>query len=330
MPASIILGTGSYHPEGRLGNEELAEMFETTADWILSRTGIEERTVLKDDQGSTLTLALPAARQALEASGVDASQIDLIVVATVTPDFSMPALATQIHAELGCVNAFAFDVNAACNGFLTGLQIADLYVRGGSSQFVLVIGADAMSRITDYTDRSTSILFADGAGAAVVASSEMVDRTQGRNGKPQGLLDFVMRTDGTAVRDLFVPGGGSACPTGKAKIVMNGRAVFQAAVRGMTTVTQEILERNGFAPADAALVIPHQANQRIIDALAEALGLPASRMMSTVRHTGNTSAGTIPAALDAAVQTGRIARGDLVVLTSVGAGFTWGAGLLRY
>jgi 3-oxoacyl-[acyl-carrier-protein] synthase III len=317
LKSSIILGTGSYLPEGVLTNSELALSLGVTEEWIASRTGIEQRRIASESQ-LTSDLALEAAIRALQTSGIEPKAIGIIIVATITSEAPFPAVACHLQAKLGCTEAFAFDVNCACNGFLVALQIADHYLQAGTHKHALVVGADSMSRITDYTDRNTSVLFADGAGAMVLASTDTPEVV--------GLLGFVMHTDGTQIHEVYARRYNEE----KMGINMNGRAVFQAAVRSMTRAVQEVLSNTGNSLADLDWLIPHQANQRIIDAVATGLSLPQRNVVSTVRNTGNTSAGTLPHAFDCAVRTGRIKYGDLIALTSAGSGFAWGACLYRH
>lgn len=317
---SVVLGTGSFLPAGFVANDALAAMFSVSEEWISSRTGIQERSRASDGE-STSVLAYQASKQALEASGCQPEQIGLIIVATVTPDYPFPGVACQLQVALGCVNAFGFDMSVACNGFIAALQVADQFLKTGLHKYALVVGADTMSRITDYSDRNTAILFADGAGAVVLGHNE--------HDASQGLLGSVMYMDGRYVNDLYVPYGGSVCPNIPPHIRMNGRAVFQSAVRSMTAAVHAVLENTSYALADVTCIIPHQANQRIMDAVAENLNFPKERVLSYVKKMGNTCAATVPYVLDQALRNLELKSGDLVILTSVGAGFTWGAVLLR-
>ncbi|ADI15728.1 3-oxoacyl-(acyl-carrier-protein) synthase III [Truepera radiovictrix DSM 17093] len=313
-----VLGVGSYVPTKRLTNAELERLVDTSDAWITTRTGISERRVAESGQ-ATSDLAHAAAAAALEDAGTLPESIDLIVVGTSTPDHAFPSVACKVQARLGCTRATAFDVNAACAGFLSALQVAEQFLRAGGATRALVIGADTMSRIVDYSDRTTCILFGDGAGAVVLAKGE----------RP-GLHATVTHADGTHYEQLYVHGGGSRLDTEgeRPRIKMNGRAIFPLAVRAMISVTEEVLAKAGKTLDDVTWLVPHQANQRILKAVAEGLNVPETRVVSTIRDYGNNSAASVPLALDLAIRDGRIRRGDTVLLTAFGGGLAWGGALL--
>jgi len=318
MRRSAVLGVGSALPTRRVTNAELAETVDTTDEWIVERTGIRSRYVAGDGE-TTASLATDAAKRALENAGVDAADIDLIVLATATPDQTFPSSATKVQAALGINDCIAFDVHAVCTGFLYALSVADSMLRSGNAQKALVIGAETFSRILDWEDRGTCVLFGDGAGALVLGAEE----------GERGVLATKLHADGRHNDLLFVDGGPSTTGT-VGKLRMKGREVFRHAVVNLTDVLNEVLADAGLTAADVDWVVPHQANARILDATARKLGLPAEKVVVTVDQHANTSAASVPLALDAAVRDGRIKRGDLVVLEAMGGGFTWGAAALRY
>ena len=313
---SVILGTGSALPARRVDNAELAAQVDTTDEWIVERTGIRSRYVAGEGE-TTATLALEACRKALDHAGISASSIDLIVLATATPDQTFPSSATKVQALLGIDDCIAFDVHAVCTGFLYALTVADSMLRGGNAKRALVIGAETFSRILDWDDRTTCVLFGDGAGALVLAAEEGT----------RGILATKLHADGRHNDLLFVDGGPSTTGT-VGKLRMKGREVFRHAVVNLAEVLGEVLEAGGLTPADVDWVVPHQANARIIDATARKLGLSPDKVVVTVDRHANTSAASVPLALDVAVKDGRIKPGDLVVLEAMGGGFTWGAALL--
>jgi len=315
---SVILGTGSALPRRRVTNEELAQTVETSDAWIVERTGIRCRYIAGDDE-TTASLATDACRRALDAAGVDAAEIDLIVLATATPDQTFPSSATKVQAALGINDCIAFDVHAVCTGFLYALSVADSMLRSGNATKALVIGAETFSRILDWTDRATCVLFGDGAGALVLGA----ERTE------SGILATRLHADGRHNDLLFVDGGPSTTGT-VGKLRMKGREVFRHAVVNLAGVMNEVLETAGLTTADVDWVVPHQANARILDATAKKLGLPPEKVVVTVDEHANTSAASVPLAFDTAVRDGRIKRGDVVVLEAMGGGFTWGAAALRY
>jgi len=315
---SVVVGVGSALPKRRISNEELAETVDTSDAWIVERTGIRSRYVAGDGE-TTATLATDAARRALDAAGVAATDIDLIVLATATPDQTFPSSATKVQAALGIDDCIAFDVHAVCTGFLYALSVADSMLRSGNADKAVVIGAETFSRILDWEDRATCVLFGDGAGALVLSAEET----------ESGILATKLHADGRHNDLLFVDGGPSTTGT-VGKLRMKGREVFRHAVVNLADVMNEVLEGAGLTSADVDWVVPHQANQRILDATARKLGLPAEKVIVTVGEHANTSAASVPLAFDTAIRDGRIKRGDLVVLEAMGGGFTWGAAALRY
>ena len=318
-----IAGTGSYLPEKLLTNEDLAKQVDTSDEWIRSRTGIRERHIAAAGE-TTSDLGYHAAVRAMEAAGVDASQIDMIVVGTTTPDLIFPSTACLIQARLGANGCMAMDVNAACSGFVYALGVADKFIRSGDVKTALVIGAATLSRIIDWTERTTCVLFGDGAGAVVLkADSET------------GILSTHLHADGSKKELLWNPVGVSVGfkpdePNCGARINMKGNDVFKYAVKALDGVVDETLEANGLSKQDLDWLIPHQANLRIIEATAKRLEMSMDSVVVTVDKHGNTSAGSVPLALDEAVRSGRVQRGQLVLLEAFGGGFTWGSALLRY
>jgi 3-oxoacyl-[acyl-carrier-protein] synthase-3 len=313
-----IVGTGSYLPPRIVTNDELAQRVETSDEWIVTRTGIRQRHIADPSQTSS-DLALEASREALRAAGVDPKSIDLIVVATSTPDFVFPSTACLLQAKLGVAGCPAFDVQAVCSGFVYGLAVADNFMRAGESRCALVVGAEVFSRILDWRDRATCVLFGDGAGAVVLRADE----------RP-GVRGCVLHADGRQAGILAVPGnvcGGAVA--GSAFVRMDGQAVFKFAVRVLDEAAREVLAKCGLALADVDWLIPHQANVRILDATVRRLGLPHERLVVTVDRHANTSAASVPLALDLAVRDGRIKPGHRVMLQGVGGGFTWGAALVE-
>lgn len=319
-----ILGTGKYVPERRLTNKELEQMVETNEEWIVSRTGIRERRIADPSQ-ATSDLAYEASIHALEAAGITADQLDLIVVATITPDMFFPSTACILQEKLGAKKAAAFDLSAACSGFIYGLANAAGFIATGMYRYVLVVGAECLSRITDYTDRNTCILFGDGAGAVVLG-----EVPEGR-----GFKSFKLGADGAGGDLLRICGGGSRTPSTEQSISerrhfieMNGRDVFKFAVRVMGSAAEEALANAGLDKADIDLLIPHQANIRIIQSALERLNLPEEKAMVNLDRYGNMSSASIPVALAEAVEEGRISEGDHLVLVGFGGGLTWGASVL--
>jgi 3-oxoacyl-[acyl-carrier-protein] synthase III len=316
---AIIAGSGSALPKQRVSNAELAERVETSDEWIVDRTGIRSRYIAGDDE-TTATLAAQASRKALEAAGIEASEIGLIVLATATPDQTFPSSATKVQAMLGIDDCIAFDVHAVCTGFLYALSVAESMVRTGSADKALVIGAETFSRILDWEDRTTCVLFGDGAGALVLKAEE---------GGERGILATRLHADGRHNDLLYVDGGPSTTGT-VGKLRMKGREVFRHAVVNLADVMNEVLGAAGLSSDEVDWVVPHQANMRILDATAKKLGLPPEKVVVTVNEHANTSAASVPLAFDTAVRDGRIKRGDLLVLEAMGGGFTWGAAAVRY
>ena len=322
MIYSRIAGTGRYLPERILTNAELEKTVDTTDEWIRSRTGIERRHIVADDQ-PTSDLAYRAALPAIAAAGVDAKDIDLIIIGTTTPDLVFPNVATLVQERLGVRGCPAFSLETACSGFLYALGIADKFIRLGDARCALVIGADSLSRITDWQDRNTCVLFGDGAGAVILQPAS-----------EPGILSTHLHADGT-YKDLLTANAGVSNPSrlpadGKVKILMKGNEVFKVAVTTLGNVVAETLERNNLDPHALNWLVPHQANMRIIQATARRLDMPMEKVVVTVQDHGNTSAASIPLALDTAVRDGRIKRGDLMLLVAFGGGFTWGSALVRY
>jgi len=317
---SVIRGSGSALPARVVSNADLAERVETSDEWIVERTGIRQR-YLAGEGETTASLATLAARRALEAAGMDASEIELIVLATATPDQTFPATATIVQHELGCNGGIAFDVAAVCSGFLYAMATADSLLRTGMASRALVIGAETFSRILDWNDRTTCVLFGDGAGAVVLEAQD-VDQDG------PGLLLTRLHADGAHNQLLYVDGGPSTTQT-VGHLRMKGREVFRHAVVNLADVLGEVLGGTGFSADDIDWVVPHQANARILDATARKLGLPPEKVIVTVDQHANTSAASVPLAYDTAVRDGRIKPGDLVMFEAMGGGFTWGASLAR-
>jgi 3-oxoacyl-[acyl-carrier-protein] synthase-3 len=320
-----ITAVGHYLPEFRMTNFELEKLMDTNDEWIRTRTGISERRILKDPDKATAFMGAEAAKEALESSGTSAEEIDLIVLATVTPDYLFPATACLVQNMIGATNAFAFDVSAACSGFLYALSTGAMYIEAGRAKKVLVIGADKMSSILDYTDRTTSILFGDGAGAVIL--EESTDGT--------GIIDQIHHSEGDTNCSLYQHAGGSRNPatieTVKNRqhhVTQDGRAVFKKATMGMADVSLEIMEKNNLEPEDIAWLVPHQANLRIIDATANRMGLSSEKVMINIDKYGNTTAGTIPLCLYDWKD--KLNHGDNLILAAFGGGFTWGAIYLKW
>jgi 3-oxoacyl-[acyl-carrier-protein] synthase-3 len=324
---SLIVGTGSYAPEKILTNADLEKMVETSDQWIQERTGIQRRRIAAPEQASS-DLALIAAQRALEAAKVDPKELDLIVVGTVTPDYPFPSVGAVLQGKLGNKRAFAFDVSAACAGSMYAVSLADRYVSTGAVKTALVVGVDCLTRITDWTDRNTAILFGDAAGAMVLRPTDDPRR---------GILTTRLHTDGSLVPILLQPGGGSRDPISE-KVVrekshfvkMNGREVFKVAVRALVESSREVLDAEKLTPADVTYVIAHQANKRILDATLERLEIPASKCWMNLENYGNTSSASMPTTLDEANRAGWFKPGDVILLMAIGGGMAWGAGLVRW
>ena len=320
---SVVIGNGSYLPARVVTNDDLARMVDTSDDWITQRTGIRERHIAAEGE-VTSDLALGAARAALANAGVDAQSIDLVVLATSTPDNTFPATATTVQAKLGMTHGAAFDLQAVCSGFVYALATVDGLLRTGAFRRALVIGAETYSRILDWKDRSTCVLFGDGAGAVVLEALPQPGTAADR-----GLLAARLRSDGRHKTKLYVDGGPSSTGT-VGRVRMEGRAVFKHAVAMISDVIYDVLKDTGYTAADIDWFVPHQANKRIIDDSARKFGIAPEKVVTTVDRHGNTSAASIPLALAVAVGDGRIKRGDLLLLEAMGGGFTWGAALLRW
>ncbi len=323
MRRTVIAGTGSYLPPTVLTNHDLAERIDTSDEWIVERTGIRRRHVAGDGE-TTASMATEAGRAALAAAGWEASSLDGIIVATTTPDWTFPAVATQVQAALDAGTGFAFDIQAVCSGFVYALATADAYMRAGMANRMLVIGAETFTRILDWEDRTTCVLFGDGAGAVAVEAGA------GHGGSAdRGILACRLHADGRLI-DLLKTDGGPATTGSVGKVRMKGREVFRHAVQNLANVMEETLAEAGVSADDVDWVIPHQANKRILDGTARKLGIDPRRIVVTVDEHANTSAASVPLALDTAVRGGRIQRGDLLLLEAMGGGFTWGACLLRW
>ena len=321
-----IVGTGHSYPEGILTNADLEKIVETSDDWITTRTGIKQRRKAAPGEYTSM-FAVRAAKQAIERAGLEPTDIDLLLVATVSPDQILPSTGCIVQAELGAHKAAAMDIVAACSGFLYGVTLADTMIRTGQSKNALVIGAEVLTQYVDYTDRQTCVLFGDGAGAAVLSAS---------NGD-RGILAARIRSDGRYEEQLFSPGGGTRRPptaetlaAGDHFFKMKGNELFKVAVRSMADISKEVLEEAGLKPEDVKIFIPHQANQRITDAVANKLNVESERVYSNIAMHGNTSSASIPIGLDECVEAGRIKEGDLVLLASFGGGVTWGGVLMRW
>lgn len=321
-----ILSTGRAYPEGILTNADLEKMVETSDEWITSRTGIKQRHKAAEGEYTSL-FAVRAAQQAIERARIDPSEIDLLICATVTPDQILPSTGCLIQTELGAHRAAAFDLAAACSGFLYGLTLANQMIRSGQTRYALVIGAEILTRYVDYTDRSTCVIFGDGAGAALLGPTE----------DERGILATRIRSDGRYAEQLFAPGGGTrmgitteSITAGNHFYKMRGNELFKVAVRSMADISREVLEEAGYTANDVKLFVPHQANQRITDAVANNLKVESSIVYSNIEMHGNTSSASIPIALDECIEAGRVKEGDLVLLASFGGGVTWGAVLMRW
>lgn len=321
-----IIGMGHAYPEGILTNADLEKIVETSDEWITTRTGIKQRHKARDDE-YTSQFGTAASKQAIERAGLKPEDIDIIVCATTTPDQIMPSTGALIQAQLGAVNAAGMDVFAACSGFLYGLTMVESMIRTGQIKYALVVGAEVLTKYVDYTDRGTCVIFGDGAGAAVL----------GPVNSGKGILATKIKSDGRYEEQLYAPGGGTKLGTTHETIdnrmhffKMKGNELFKVAVRSMADISAEMLERAGYTVDDVDIVIPHQANQRITDAVASRLGVPEEKVYSNIAEHGNTSSASIPIAIDECIQSGRIKEGSLVLLTAFGGGVTWGGTLIRF
>jgi len=326
MCVAGVLGTGSALPEKIITNADLEKLVETSDEWITSRTGIRERRQAAPHE-TTSTLSVQAARLALERAGIKATDLDLIVCSTISPDMPLPSTAALIQRELGARGCCAFDLAAACSGFLFGMTVAEQFIRTGAAQHVLVIGAELLSRYIDYKDRATCVIFGDGVAAAVFGPVE----------PPSGILAHELHTEGQYADHLFIPAGGTAMPAscqtveqGAHFIKMRGNELFKVAVRSLEDVSRQVMKKAGVTTDDVDLFIPHQANQRINEAVRERLGISPEKVYSNISRIGNTSSASIPICLDECAQSGRLKKGDLVLMSAFGAGITWGAVLMRW
>ncbi len=327
VPRARILGTGRGVPSRVVSNDDLSRIVDTNDAWITERTGIKERRLIEDGR-VTSDLAAEAARNACESAGISPSELDCIVLGTVTPDMPMPATAVYVQQKLGISGIPAFDLSAACAGFLYGLTIADSFVRAGQYKRVCVIGVEVLSRILDWTDRNTCVLFGDGAGAVIVGPSEDPSR---------GILSTHIFADGGCAQHLLIPGGGTVHPTTPQSVAdklhhvkMNGREIFKNAVKNLASASIAALEANGMTAADVDLVVAHQANLRIIEAVAERIKLPLDRFHLNIQRYGNTSSASVPIALDEALREGKIQPGMRILFSALGAGLSWGSAMLRW
>ena len=319
MTRSILKGIGSYLPEKILTNNELEATIDTTDVWIRERTGIAQRHIAAQNE-YTSDLAVVAAKNALQDANMSIQDIDLIIVATTTPDYTFPSTATIVQKKLGIKHGAAFDIQAVCSGFIYGMSVADSMLKSGAARNVLLIGAETFSRILDWSDRSTCVLFGDGAGAVILSSDDM---------KESGILNTLIRSNGEHRELLYVDGGASRSEN-VGKLRMIGNQVFRHAVKDIAAIIEECAEGYGLSIADIDWFVPHQANQRILNGVAKRLNLDKEQVISTVASHANTSAASVPLAMDSAIKDKRIKRGDLIMLEAFGGGFTWGASLLRY
>jgi 3-oxoacyl-[acyl-carrier-protein] synthase-3 len=324
----FVSGTGSYLPEKRLTNFDLEKMVDTSDEWIVQRTGIRERRIA-DESEATSDLSMHAARTAMERAGIGAEDVEAIILCTVTPDTYVPAGAVYVQRALGAKNACAFDLSAACTGFIYGLTVGSSLIRSGAYRNILVIGAETLSRVVDFTDRNTCILFGDGAGAVVLSRVEGESESK--------VIDNYLRSDGCGAALIEMPGGGSRVPTTHESVEkkqhylrLQGKEVFKFATRSMVDLFERALARNKLAPEDLGLVVPHQVNYRIIEAAQRKLNIPADRLLLNLERYGNTSAASVPIALHEAVEENRLKTGDYVLLVAFGAGLTWGYSLLKW
>ena len=320
---SVIMGCGHYLPSRVLSNQELAAQVDTSDEWIVERTGIRNRHIAAEGE-TTSQMAIKAAQNALKQAGLEAQDIDLIIVATATPDYTFPSTATQVQAGLGITHGAAFDVQAVCSGFVYALSTADKFLISGSHQRALVIGAETFSRILDWNDRTTCVLFGDGAGAVIVEAQQGAGQLQDR-----GVLSTHLRADGRHVEKLYVDGGPSSTAT-TGHLRMEGREVFRYAVTYLAEIIEEAFTTTGLTADDVDWFVPHQANRRIIEATARKLSIDPAKVVMTVENHGNTSAASIPLALSTAVADGRIKKGQVVLMEAMGGGFTWGSALVRW
>jgi len=331
-PASRILGTGHYLPSIVRTNHDLEKMVETSDAWIVERTGIRERRIAPEGI-VTSDMATEAAKRALAAAELDAKDLDLIIVGTVTPDMPMPATAVFVQQKLGAGTCPAFDLSAACAGFVFGMSIADQFIRSGVMKHVLVVGVELLSRVVDWTDRTTCVLFGDGAGAVVLGPANGVTSSAG---KPRGVLSTKIQSDGALATSLMIPGGGSVAPQSAGvlerkqhKVHMKGQDIFKVAVKNLHAASKEALDATGLTAEEVDWICPHQANLRIIDCAATRLGVPEEKVLVNIDRVGNTSSASIPILLDESVRSGKVRPGDTVVMCALGAGISWGGAVVR-
>jgi 3-oxoacyl-[acyl-carrier-protein] synthase-3 len=331
FPRSRILGTGHYLPEVVRTNKDLERMVNTSDVWIRERTGIEARRIAPDGI-ATSDMATRAAERALEAAGLTASAVDMIIVGTVTPDVPMPATAVFVQQKLGAGPCPAFDLSAACAGFLFGMSIADQFIASGQARHVLVVGVELLSRVIDWTNRTTCVLFGDGAGAVVLGPSGASENDE----RPRGVLSTSILTDGSLAKSLWIPGGGSARPTTRETVeqrlhyvAMRGQDIFKVAVKNLLSACKEALDRAAMTTADIDWMCAHQANKRIIDQVVMRLGVPENKVLSNIARVGNTSSASIPILLDESVRAGKVRAGDAVLMCALGAGISWGSAIVR-
>lgn len=324
---AVITAVGHFAPSHKLKNKDLEQMVDTSDEWIIARTGIKERRILEDGKG-TSHMAIKAAKMVLEQRGISADELDLIIVATVTPDQLVPPTASVIQAELNATSCWGYDLNGACAGFLCALATGAQFIESGTCQKVLIIGADKMSSIIDYQDRNTCILFGDAAGAVLLEPSKTEDA---------GIKDFLLHLDGSGGKYLYISAGGSLLPTSRETVekrqhylFQDGKAVYKHAVTGMAEASKNLMDKNGLKGEDIKLFIPHQANSRIIDAVAKKLGISEDKVFINIHKYGNTTAATIPLAMSEAYQEGKLNKGDWIIISAFGAGFTWGSLLFRW
>ncbi len=331
VPRARILGLGHYLPEPVRTNLDLERMVDTSDAWINERTGIRARHIAPDGV-VTSDMAAAAAQSALERAGLQASQLDMIMIATVTPDMPMPATAAFVQQKIGALKCPAFDLSAACAGFLFGLSIADQFIRSGQMKYVLVVGVELLSRVLDWTDRTTCVLFGDGAGAAVVGPAE----EPGDAARPRGILSTAIMTDGALAPALWIPGGGSISPTSHASVDaklhyvhMRGQDVFKVAVKNLYSASKNALDQAGMTNSDIDWVCAHQANKRIVDQVVSRLEVPPEKVLMNIDRVGNTSSASIPILLDESVRAGKVREGDTVLMCALGAGISWGSAIVR-
>jgi 3-oxoacyl-[acyl-carrier-protein] synthase-3 len=335
LPRSRILGTGHYLPPIVRTNADLEKMVDTSDEWISERTGIRQRHIAPDGV-VTSDMATAAARNALEMAGVSAADLDMIVVGTVTPDMPMPATAAFVQQKLGAGTCPAFDLSAACAGFVFGLSLADQFIATGQMRRVLIVGVELLSRVLDWTDRATCVLFGDGAGAAVVGPSDGDGHATAGAAKPRGILSTSIVTDGSLAMSLCIPGGGTASPTSHATVDsklqyvhMKGQDIFKVAVKNLVSASKNALERAGMTKSDLDWVCPHQANKRIIDQVVARLEVPPEKVLMNIDRVGNTSSASIPILLDENRRAGKVRDGDTVLMCALGAGVSWGSAIVR-